>query len=46
MSNLDYCGIIILLRELVKAGKCNKGEADKIAARIAVETSADIIFPL
>lgn len=46
MSNLDYCGIIILLRELVKTGKCNKDEAAKIAARIAVETGADIIFSL
>ena len=46
MSNLDYCGIIILLRELVKTGKCNKGEAAKIAARIADKNGADIIFPL
>lgn len=46
MSNLDYCGIIILLRELVKTGKCSKGEAAKIAARIAVGTGAGIIFPL
>lgn len=46
MSNLDYCGIIILLRQLVKTGKCSEGEADKIATRIAAETGADILFPL
>ena len=46
MSNLDYCGIIILLRELVKTGKCSIDEAAKIAPRIADENGADIIFPL
>ena len=46
MSNLDHCGIIILLRQLVRIGKCSDSEAAKIAARIAVETGVDIIFPL
>ena len=46
MHNLDYCGIIMLLRQLVKIGKCTKEEAAKIAARIAAETGANIIFSL
>lgn len=46
MSNLDYCGIVILLRQLVKAGKFSKREATGIAAHIAYKTGVDIIFPL
>lgn len=46
MNNLDYCGVIILLRQLVRIGKCSDSEATKIATRIAAETGADIIFPL
>lgn len=46
MSNLDYCGIVILLRQLVKGGKLSKREATEIAAHIAYKTGVDIIFPL
>lgn len=46
MNNLDYCGVVILLRQLIQSGVCIEVEAAKIAARIAVETGADIIFPL
>lgn len=46
MNNLDYCGVVILLRQLVRIGKCSEGGTAKIAARIAVEIGADIIFPL
>ena len=42
--NLNYCGIINLLRELVKKGICTKQEAKKIAARIAVKNHVDIIL--
>ena len=46
MGNLDYCGIIILLRQLVRIGKYSDSEAAKIATRIAAETKVDIVFPL
>ena len=46
MSNLDYCGIVILLRQLVKGGKLSEREATEIAAHIAYKTGVDIIFPL
>ena len=35
--NLNYCGIIILLRQLIQKGICTKQEAKKIAARIAAQ---------
>lgn len=46
MSNLDYCGIVILLRQLVKGGKLSEREATEIAAHIAYKTRVDIIFTL
>ena len=29
--NVDYCGVVILLRQLVQTGKCTEREARKIA---------------
>ena len=46
MSNLDYCGIVILLRQLVKGEKLSKREATEIAAHIAYKTGVDIVFSL
>lgn len=46
MSNLDYCGIVILLRQLVKGEKLSNREATEIAAHIAYKTGVDIIFTL
>lgn len=44
--NVNYCGIVLLLRQLVAAGCCTKKEAARIADRIAKQTGADIIFSL
>ena len=38
-ANVDYCGIIILLRQLVQCGKCTEKEARRIAARFVPLTS-------
>ncbi len=45
-KDVDYCGIIILLRQLIEAGHCTKAEGQKMAARIAVAYDVNIIFPL
>lgn len=42
--NVDYCGIVILLRQLVQAGKCTEKEARKIANRISSQYGIDIIL--
>ena len=42
-ANVDYCGIRSLLRLLIGQG-FTEAELKKIAARIARETGADIIF--
>jgi hypothetical protein len=44
--NLDYCGIVILLRQIVQCGYCTHREAQRIAARIAAQSGVDIIFSL
>ena len=44
--DIDYCGIIILLRQLLQSGKCTEKEVRKIAARIAARNGVSIIvFP-
>ena len=45
-ANVNYCGIVLLLRQLVASGCCTKKDAIKIADRIAKKTGADIIFSL
>lgn len=45
-KEIDYCGIIILLRQLVQAGKCSRTEAENIAHRIAEQTGVMLIFSL
>ena len=45
-ANINYCGVIILLRKLVASGHCTKKEANRIAARIAKQTGADIILSI
>jgi len=42
-ANIDYCGIRNLLRLLEGQG-FSEAELKKIAARIAVDVGADIIF--
>ena len=41
--NVDYCGIVNLLRHLVKNSLITEKEAKKIAARIATEEQVDIV---
>lgn len=43
-GNVDYCGVVNLLRYLVEQGYCTKGEAKNIASRIAVQYGANIIL--
>ena len=45
-ANINYCGVIILLRKMVASGHCTKKEANRIAARIAKQTGADIILSI
>ncbi len=45
-KNVDYCGILILLRQLVAAGAFTYTEAKRIAARIAQRTGADVLISL
>ena len=44
--NANYCGAILLLRQLVEAGHCTEKEAARIAARIARQTGAGINLPI
>lgn len=41
-----YCGVVNLLRCLVARGYCTIMEANRIAARIAGQTGADVILSL
>ena len=41
--NANYCGTVILLRQLVKEGYCIKNEATRIAALIARQTGVNRI---
>lgn len=43
-ANVSYIGIVNLLRALRNAGVISEAEARKIAARIRVETGADVIY--
>lgn len=44
--NIDYCGIITLLKKLVRIGKCTEKEAQKIASYLSVQDGVEIIlFP-
>ena len=43
-ANANYLGFLNLLRALQDAGIINQMEARRIAARLKVETGADIIF--
>lgn len=43
-ANIDYCGVIRILRHLVVKGICTEKEARKNADRIAAQYGADIII--
>lgn len=44
MTNIDYCGIVNLLRQLVAKDLLTRQEAKKIAAWIATEEQVDIVL--
>ena len=43
-ADVDYCGVIILIRALIQSGSITKKEARRIAARVAAHYGATIIF--
>ena len=43
-SDVDYCGILNLLHQLVAVGVCTKREAKRISNRIAREIGASMYF--
>lgn len=45
-QNVDFCGVIQLLRQLVERGHYTVNEATRIAARIAVSNQVDIIISI
>lgn len=45
-KNIDYYGIIILLRRLHESGYLDEREVQNIAARISAENKVNIVIPL
>ena len=45
-QNINYIGMVNLLRRLQNAGLVSQKEARRIAARLRTETGADVIFSL
>ena len=45
-ANVDYCGIVTLLRTMLKQKICTETEVKRIAARLAVQYGADIIIAI
>ena len=43
-QNINYIGMVNLLRHLQNAGLVSRKEARRIAARLRAETGADVIF--
>ena len=43
-QNINYIGMVNLLRHLQTAGLVSRKEAGRIAARLRTETRADVIF--
>lgn len=44
--DLDYCGIVLLLRKLIDEGGCSRRETKRVAERIAAKFGVSVIFPL
>jgi hypothetical protein len=44
--DVDYCGVVYLLRELIRSGVCSQREAKRIADRIAKQLSVSVIISL
>lgn len=45
-ANLDFCGIVSLIKALIDANACTEEEAKKVARRIASKLGADIILSI
>ena len=45
-KNIDYIGMVNLLRHLQNAGLVSRKEARRIAARLRAETAGGVIFSL
>ena len=43
-KNIDYVGMVNLLRRLQNAGLVSRKEARRIAVRLRAETGADVIY--
>ena len=43
--NINYIGILNLLRQLVEKGIITEAESKKIARHIAIKTGANIVIP-
>ena len=43
-QNINYIGMVDLLRHLQTAGLVSRKEAGRIAAQLRAETGADVIF--
>ena len=43
-ADIDYCGMVILLRHLIQSGACTRKEAKKVALRLASQSSITVIF--
>lgn len=43
-ANIDFCGIVNLLRYLVSCGHCTEEDAQKVSERVAKKLGADIIL--
>lgn len=44
-ANINYIGILNLLRKLVEAGAITEAESKKISQHIAIKTGANIVIP-
>lgn len=42
--NIDYCGVLTLLRQLVAAGACTNTEVKQIARKVARNLGVDAPF--
>lgn len=42
-ANIDYIGILNMLRYLVEKGALTKAESEKISEHIAIKTGANIV---
>ncbi|MDY5509130.1 MULTISPECIES: hypothetical protein [Oscillospiraceae] len=45
-QNINYYGIILLLRQLLESGSFSEKELRRVAARIAADSGADIMISL